>query len=442
MRKIFILLILCFFASSALLASDLRRELEKVDSLLETFHLKQALGLLKKLETTNSNSFDINYKKGSAYLGLGKYKLAVEAYNKCASIQPKNALPYEILGNLYAQFRDTKRSIQNFQKAYLYTKSVENKLSYKIEILNIMLVSKNLKSFQKHIIDAQKIVPNNFDINFMLARYYNEIEDYKNAVKILGQLIKEVPNVPGNEQYFYELGLALHHLKRYSESQSTLKNINRGAYKIRAKALNDHHYVLVAKAYRDIFDYEKANYYLDIAFKLNQHQHEIPIIRAEINSITKDNSRRINALELEIKNSKSSNNLEKRKSELVLLKFRAGDYTETIFLCDQLLSNNIKNINILFLKVIAEYKLGEYNPIHVETIAKLAFNNNIEAHNRGIFAFSAGVIYYKNKELDLAKQMLNRARVGVFKQAANDILKQIYKEQRYGSLWKGDKRKK
>lgn len=413
------------------------KDFKVVDSLIEAFSLNAALKILNEMDQKTPNNFNINSRKGTIYLGLGRYKQAIKVYTLCSQIRPGDAFTYEVLGNLYAQINDNKRAIFNFNKAYISSTDTEQKLLYKLEILNIMLNSHHLKDFIRHVKDAEHLSPDNFDIHFMRARYCNEMEDYAQSIQILEELIPEVPKVQGNERYFYEYGLALHHLKRYGEATQAFANANRGQYRNKIKNFSSSYYINTAKAYKEIYDYENANRSLAIAAKLG-NDHEITALQTEIEAILKNRSEVIHRLETDIKTSKPGENVSSKKSELVLLKFRAGDYEDVIFLCDELLSENIKNINAIFLKVIAQYKIGEYSPIDVETISKLALNKHIDVDKRHTFAFAAGVIYYEQNENKLAKRMFKYSSAGIFRQPSRHFLNRLYKKAHYGELWKGE----
>lgn len=435
MLKRILLLFSFYFLVNPVFAGQ-SKDFKVVDSLIESFSLKAALQMLNAMEQKSPNSFEINSRKGAIYLGLGRYKNAIEAYTICSRIRPGDAFIYEILGNLNAQINNNKAAIFNFNKAYISSTDVEHKLLCKFEILNLMLNTRRLEGFMSHIEDAKRLSADNFDVHFIEGRYYNEVEDYAKALQILEKLIPEVPNVRGNERYFYEYGLALHRLKRYEEATQAFANANHGQYRNKIKSFSSTYYINTAKAYKEIYDYDKATYFLDIAGKLG-NEHEIETLRNEIAGLTKNKSETIHRLEVEIKNAEPGEAMIFQKSELALLKFQAGDYVDVNLLCDDLLAVNIKNINAIFLKVISTYKNGDYSPIDVETISKLAFNKKISIEKRHVFAFAAGVIYYEFDEDNLAKRMFKYSNVGVFKQPSRRFLSQLYKKQHYGENWKG-----
>ena len=424
-----------YFLINPILA-DPNKDLKVVDSLIEAFSLNAALKILNTMDEKTPNNFDINSRKGTIYLGLGRYQQAIQAYTLCSKIRPGDAFTYEVLGNLYAQTNKNKAAIFNFNKAYISSTDTEHKLLYKLEILNIMLNSRYLKDFMIHIEDANRLSPDNFDIQFMQAKYYNELDDYAQSIQLLEKLMPEVPAVQGNERYFYEYGVALHGSKHYEEAVKSFENANRGQYRNKIKNFSSSYYINTAKAYKEIYDYKKANHFLDIAAKLG-NDNTISTLRGELTVLSKNKSEVIHRLETEIKTAKPGEKMLPQKSELALLKFRAEEYSEVIFLCDELLSENIKNINAIFLKVMAEYKKGEYLPINVETVSKLALNKSIAADKRRAFAFAAGIIYYEQDENKLAKRMFKHASSGIFRQTARRFLNRLYKKEHYGELWKG-----
>jgi tetratricopeptide (TPR) repeat protein len=82
-------------------SDELSRIVAEAKAYRKTGQPQKAIEILKKALEKEPNNFALNLELGISYEQNGDIDLAVSAYEKASSINPKHYLPYKLLGFLY-----------------------------------------------------------------------------------------------------------------------------------------------------------------------------------------------------------------------------------------------------------------------------------------------------------------------------------------------------
>lgn len=423
LRPLLLAIVSCF-VHLTVFAQASNELLEKADFLLQNNRFDEAIVMLdqaSKLDPSNSN---INLKKANALIARLRYKEAVQALEEGVKNDPENSELYALLGNLYFQFRNAQRAVYNYDMAFKTDPSIERKLEYKLNILDILdKLNKNLYAY-KHIQDAKLIMGDNFDLRFKEAEYYNARGEYQEAAKLMRELIKEVPAKAGNGMYFWQLGYALHQLGEYEASKEALINANEGEYKSKMYLFTPQYYYNLANAYFKIHDYKQAEHFLTKSLSLDPAFSQGFELQKRLAAVLADKSNIIKAQESAINAEKNATLKLDKQKELARLYFQNGEYQQAMMTIDQVLEVDPRDVTMIFLQALSENKLDQREEAH-DLLGKIARNPKLPGDVRANLSFALATIYKNEEEFKRAEESLKDAYYGEFKDAVKYEFEQI-----------------
>jgi tetratricopeptide (TPR) repeat protein len=259
------------------------------------------------------------------------------------------------------------------------------------------------------------------------AEYHNAIDEFEKAKNILVKIIDEVPAKEGNEQYFYEIGYAFHKLGDYKTADSYFAKIGEGEYKARLKLFSAETYELIAETYFAVYDYEKTDDYLKIAFAINPTLTSAFELQTKLAAVKTPKKQLIEAAENVIKSTQKDGNTNIEKYyELAVLYYQERDYDAATFALDKYLEKKPMDMPASFLKAACEHKLKKDGPA-TQLLARSVKNPGLTPELKAKIYFLQGLTYKSIDKLDLAEEAFKNANVGPFKPAAMNELEEIFK---------------
>ncbi len=422
-----LLVLIMGFVSPLMARQEANELIERAEFLIQNNRYEDALVMLDQAIEKSPKDVTLYYKKATTYMGMSKFRDAIRTLEKAVEIKPDYFEAHEILGNLYAQYRKATKAVEHYQKAYEAVELEEEKLRFKFEILNILqMVGKDRKTLP-HIEDAKKIIgEDNFDLMFFEAVYYNETDQFQKAVEVLEKLIVDVPAVPGNEKYYFNLGLAHHRLGNYTKADEYLKNADNGPYKAQMRQFHPKYYFALANTYYTVYEYGEANNFNDIALAIDPALSEALELQKKLASIKTNKKKIIEAMEAGMKAEKDKNKMLDAQKELILLYYQGGDYQKAVLASKEYVTQRPVDLQVVYMLAVAESKLSMFGEAATD-LSKAVQNPRIAPELRASLYFTLGLIYKSEKKWELAEKAFISADSGEFRFAARYEFEQVAK---------------
>jgi protein O-mannosyl-transferase len=160
------------------------------------------------------------YNLGRAYHDAGRYKEAVEVYQKATLLKPNYQLAHNGLGMAYKALGFYKEAMEAFQTAFriqpnshLGLKALSNLGAIYIEMDRQGEAIEILKK-------AIQLQPNDADIHYKLGLAYYKAGRYQEAIKSYQNAIQ---SKPGDSDTYNNLGLIYYHLGHYRDAVEAFK---------------------------------------------------------------------------------------------------------------------------------------------------------------------------------------------------------------------------
>ena len=127
------------------------------------------------------------------YLMQSQYEKAVDRLNMVIKEQPKNAIPYELLGEVYLAQKKYVQAEKMIQNALKINKDWS--LPY-LTLAGVHLAQKNIQGAMQVYQDALKIFPKETRIMAKLAQIYESMNDHEKAIKVYEDILSVDPRSP------------------------------------------------------------------------------------------------------------------------------------------------------------------------------------------------------------------------------------------------------
>ena len=194
----------------------------------------------------NDNSWLAYDNRGVAYYGQGRYKQAIEDFNRAIEIKPRHEKTYNNRGNAYHALGGYQQAIEDFNRA------VEIKPDFPEAYNNRGNVYLSLGNYKKAIEDINKAIEIKPDyataynsrgnIYLALGNHHQAIEDYGRAIE----------NKPRYAEAYYNKGTVYNKIGNYLRA---IEDLNRA---IDFKPDYPEAYVNRGFAYKGLEDYKQA----------------------------------------------------------------------------------------------------------------------------------------------------------------------------------------
>jgi tetratricopeptide (TPR) repeat protein len=403
-------------------AKNNKQELvQRANDLMEANRFEEAILMLNDAVKSDPNDAELCYKQGICLVGMANFREAVTPLTKATTIKKNYVEAYQELGHVYYELRNVKGAVGAYDMAFKYDEDVAQKLTYKLQILDILFSLNKYGLAKAHLYDAKSLpdgLGESFDVKFKEAQYLNLSGKYEEALKILQVIIDdEVQAVEGNEQYFYEMGVSLHMLGKYKEADAEFTKAKNGEYILKIRRYSPETYYEIATTYYNILDYETSEKYLNIVKAISPGFVDVNKLSLNLAAIKADNKATIKATEEEIKKQKDQIQLAKMQEDLAFLFFKASNYQAAEMSADACLKIREFDMKVTFMKAMCEYKLKQ--PAQAQDLLLRASKNpRLSQEEKARLSFVLGLLYRSgDNQADAAKQFRN-ASVGPFKSAS------------------------
>jgi tetratricopeptide (TPR) repeat protein len=390
--------------------------IEKANFLLQNQRYDDAILMLDEALKKNPSSADLHFRKAEAYLSLSRFKNAVDELEASVQKKPDFYTAYEMLGNLYFQFRDAERAVKNYDLAFQTDDDIERKLLYKLNILDILDKLDRHRYSIKHIEDAKAIMGENFDLLYYQVLYHNEMGEHDKAYEIMKKLLEEVNPTSGNEQYFYQMAIAAQGVKKYEEVPEYLKNADGGEYRVKLRYFTPEYFLSLARAYFEIYEYSLADEFVRIALAIDPKFTDAFDLQRNLEAIKTPKGKIIETIENSLKAEKNPDRIEEKRNELIYLYYQNEDFVNALRVADEYLDVNPRDIKVVFMKAIIEDKLNKHDEA-IENLYKITRNPKLPPQLKATFGLALGRLLKNAKQYERAEKVLRDAYGGDVKDA-------------------------
>ncbi len=423
--------LLFVFISHMCLAQNASELYEKGEFLKSNSRYQEAIAMFQKSLEMDAKNHLIYYEMAGCYIGLGDFKQAVNSLQQAVKIKVDFNDAYELLGDLYAnQFRRPKEAADNYDMAFKHDENPENKLRYKLEIISILYEYDKHYMALQHIRDAEKILPDNFDLQFFEAQYYIETDQFEKAQEIMERLIVDVPEKSGNEMYFFEMGRIYFHLGEYDRAKEFFAKVLEGPYRTRTLVYTPEFLLSVADVYYRVYEYDASESILKQVFDITKGSAPTRAydLQKELEGVKADKRKLVEAEKSAIAQEKDVDKLAARYSELAKYAFQEGDMVQSDQACQEYVK--LKPLDpltyeIMFLQAMALRKLQRYDDA-ITLLERMLKNSKIPTAVRAKLNFGLGMVYKSANRLNEADKAFQDAYGGPTKDAARYELTDIF----------------
>ena len=367
-----------------------------------------------------------SFSKGMCYLTLKEYDNAILAYEETAKLKQDFVPAYTMMARCYQNLDRHLKVEESLDKAFKYETDVKKRISYKENIIGMLLDRENYDRALKHINDVKILDAENTSVLYYEAVIQNHKGNYGLAKQAMltatSKIASKEPKVVA--KFYYELGYALNKLGEYEESREAFKYANFGPYKVKIAKLSPQYYMSAAVAYLQIKDYEQSKSLLKTALEMQNDFSEAYVMLGNIAKIETDQDNAIEKFKKAISVETDEKSLLKIKFSLAELYLDNGHFQKAIEIADDYLASDSKNYNVSFIKAVAHMKLKEYNEA-IDAFQSLIDYQGLDIAQKTKFEFALGILYKEIKNYDLAKKSLKKASYGGFKSVSMMAMEEI-----------------
>lgn len=421
MKRILILSILLFWTSSAFaqIGSDpmtfysIGRDFQKEKKYAEAVEqFNQAI-----LYDASNHLF--HYQKANCLVILKKTDEAITSYEQAVKLRDVFFPAYVRLSKLYTKKKEYDKAINAYDKAFQYEKKENKRIKYKINIIRLLERLGRVDEVPKHIQDAKVLNTSNLTLLYFQATYANKARNYTEAKEAME---KATPLLKGKElkfvaKYYYELGLAYHELKEPQKRDKAFEQANYGKFIPLIRNMNPNYYHKIAKSFFKIYEYDICKEYIDQAFEMQADYQAAYKTLENLDESLADKSGVAQSLEKAINAEKDANKRLSFIAKLAKIQLEQGSFDAAYQSSLNFLSLRPVNVEISFIKAMAQYKKGEILSA-IEILEEAVKTFKISPENKAKFNFALGWFYKKNSENIAAKKAFKRAMSASFQYAA------------------------
>ena len=374
--------------------------------------------------------YKYHYNKALCHLVLREADAAIVSLEKTVSLKKDFVDAHERLARLYKITGKYDQSIASYQNAFKFDTDPKRQTDYKLNIVLILDRTKRLEEAGAHIADLKKLAPDDLNVLYYEAKYSNatgKYEQAKNAMlKATNTLATDNPKEIA--RYYYELGFAYHNLKLYDEKEKAFDKANVGPFMARITKLRPQYYHAIALSYFKIYDLEKSKELVEKALEMRKDFPQAHDLLVKIAASATDKSA---VIEHQLSSIQTEPNAVKRSqkfADLAELQLESRKYEDAIKSTDECLASQPKNYAVVFIKAIAQHKMGSTQD-GIKTLEDLLQFPGIDAETKAQYNFALGMFYQKLNKMEQAIAAFTPAKYGSYKYAAYEELEKFKKNE-------------
>lgn len=253
---------------------------------------KRMLSMIDSLKKMNVDMPNIAMEYAVAYAYLGDFDKSIKVLKDSIEVSSKPQLLYNELGSIYRIKGDTVEAIiaykqainynQNYARPYinlaeLYNSKKEKELAVNnyMEAVRLFAEFEYYEEMGSYASKVLQLDSTNVDANKFLQYYWYNEGDYKMALAIgleIDELCVRQNRLEEGYANMYFMGMILFDMGQYEKSISLMHQASEN--EMTAKEYGYSICCYVSASYRKLDDNEKADYFLDLAKKVNVNEAE------------------------------------------------------------------------------------------------------------------------------------------------------------------------
>ncbi len=382
----------------------------------------EAIKELKKAIEIKNDNYEAYYDIGAIYQDLGNYKQAIHYYNKVLEFDKTHEKSLENLGNIYYNLSEKRKALKYFKEYMKYTgENLETKFIYAYLLSLTGEYDEAIKIYEK----VFELLQGNTQLLKEISEIYFLMDDTENCQKYLKLLLPSLRSMEGdlykamqalindNSPYAEELfsktthnnkndliaNYGLYEIYKKDNNLIKLKNILIRLGKIFYNNENYPYAVRFFKEYNKLWPKDSSSYlYLGVVYESQKkHDETIRILKKGL-SINRSNR----ALIFQLAIAYDKNN-DKKNAINKLLKCRDID-------------KNDPDVNNYLAYLYSELDI---NLKDAKKYIKISLKVNQDNY---AYLDTAGWIYYKENNLEKARDYLEKARKNMIKEKKHETV--------------------
>jgi tetratricopeptide (TPR) repeat protein len=426
LKSFYCLFCLALFASANAFAQAGLDFFVKAEELRNARQYAPALEMYAKALEKEPNKYEYKFKQCGCFSDAQRYEDALKCYLELRKVNAKDLLVAEQIGSIYRLLGKNTESIAAFEECVKLAEDKGQKFIYKNFIIEMLLLDGKVSQVEPHLKEAKKYMPENDEIFYLEARFYNAMGKFKQAAEAAGTVVKRRGSEEQSEElnkFLYELAYANHMLGLYDLSKESIAKITPGPpFDIKLKEMSADFYCSAAEAYYSIFEFSKALELLEISLKIDEKHAKSIELKTKIEKSPSPGN--------EISN--INKNLPKTPpaqqkgmyAKLALLYYKQGDFDNALSSANQYLSMDPRNTSIIFIRGLASHKVND-NDEAENVLQNLGNTPKVEPRVKLQALFALGMVQKNTNQLALAKKSFKKAKRGPFESAAKYEIRDI-----------------
>ena len=253
---------------------------------------KRMLSMIDSLKKMNVDMPNIAMEYAVAYAYLGDFDKSIKVLKDSIEVSSKPQLLYNELGSIYRIKGDTVEAIiaykqainynQNYARPYinlaeLYNSKKDKELAVNnyMEAVRLFAEFEHYEEMGSYASKVHQLDSTNVDANKFLQYYWYKEGDYRMALAIgleIDELCVKQNRLEEGYANMYFMGMILFDMGQYAKSISLMHQASEN--EMTAKEYGYSICCYVSASYRKLDNNEKADYFLDLAKKVNLNEAE------------------------------------------------------------------------------------------------------------------------------------------------------------------------
>lgn len=385
----------------------------------------EALLQYRQAISAEPSNYRYLFAEGKCYNSMKDYDNAISSFQRCVEAKTDYTNGYVMLANCYKKKSAWADAAYNFDQAFNYESDPGKKVTYKMEMVKLLLKEGKKAEAQDAIAEAKSIDPKNLNLLYYEAKLANEAGDFAVARDAMTDALPQLENMPSAEgaKYFYELGFAYYQLGDFTNSQKVWEKCYFGVWKqkidqIRAKN-NPVYFYRIASSYFAGGQNDEAREQVQKALELQNNYANAYVLLGKIDKKEGNFTQAINNFETAIGMEADPAKKAKILASLLQLQMDAGDHSGALGSANEILGVDPNNARVLFSKAQAQFELGQFASCISTCETLLAAGANADQATKAKYNFLLGMAA-KNTDPEMAKGAFKAALFGAYKAAAKN----------------------
>lgn len=384
-----------------------------------------ALNAYSKAVAENSQAYRYHFGKAQCEYHLRMKGESLKSLSKVVELNKKYAPAYELMARIYISRKEKDKASQLLRMAFRYEESLTKKFNYISFVIKEAIAKKDYVFAKKLLAEAKIVAPKKASLYYLEAKVGNVIGTYDAAKNNILKVEPTIATWPMSRsaRYYFELGYAYYNLEEYKTAEKVWQKANYGIYKKKIYLLSPAYFSKVARAYEQIYDYEESEKFIDQVLKIASDLPDGYVLSADIFIDRSPHSDVLVFYEEAVKYEKSLSKRAELYEKMAVIYLQGNSFDKATQNIDKALAFKPSDAELLFVKGLILYKLGDYNGT-VRVLDKAVHKTRHPQQKARAF-FLMGMALKKLKNSKRAKQAFNYANVTPFKDAAAHEINKI-----------------